>query len=136
MIKVKDLLDQKESNLWNIHPKASILDALKIMSRRDIGALPVMDELGLVGIISERDFVHVIAKLQQCEIERKIDNYMNRDVVTVTPETTMEECMELMAKKRARHLPVMDGKDLVGMISYGDVIRNIVTTRDKKKAIE
>lgn len=132
MIKVKDLLDQKKSNLWNIHPKASILDALKIMSRRDIGALPVMDELGLVGIVSERDFVHVIAKLEQCEIERKIDKYMNRDVITVNPETTLEECMELMAKKRARHLPVMDGKDLVGMISYGDVIRAIVATRDKE----
>lgn len=132
MMKVKDLLDQKKSNLWNIHPKASILDALKIMSRRDIGALPVMDELGLVGIVSERDFVHVIAKLEQCEIERKIDKYMNRDVITVNPETTLEECMELMAKKRARHLPVMDGKDLVGMISYGDVIRAIVATRDKE----
>ena len=131
-MKVKDLLDQKKSNLWNIHPKASILDALKIMSRRDIGALPVMDELGLVGIVSERDFVHVIAKLEQCEIERKIDKYMNRDVITVNPETTLEECMELMAKKRARHLPVMDGKDLVGMISYGDVIRAIVATRDKE----
>jgi CBS domain-containing protein len=135
MIKVKDLLDQKKSNLWNIHPKASILDALKIMSRRDIGALPVMDELGLVGIVSERDFIHVIAKLEQCEIERKIDKYMNKNVVTVNSETTLEECMELMAKKRARHLPVMDGKDLVGMISYGDVIRAIVATRDKE-AIE
>jgi CBS domain-containing protein len=132
MIKVKDILDQKKSNLWNIHPKASILDALKIMSRRDIGALPVMDELGLVGIVSERDFVHVIAKLEQCEIERKIDKYMNKNVVTVNSETTLEECMELMAKKRVRHLPVMDGKDLVGMISYGDVIRAIVATRDKE----
>lgn len=135
MIKVKDLLDQKKTNLWNIHPKASILDALKIMSRRDIGALPVMDELGLVGIVSERDFIHVIAKLEQCEIERKIDKYMNRNVVTVNPETTMEECMELMAKKRVRHLPVMDGKDLVGMISYGDVIRAIVATQDKKEVV-
>ena len=136
MIKVKDLLNQKKSNLWNIHPKASILDALKIMSRRDIGALPVMDELGLVGIVSERDFIHVIAKLEQCEIERKIEKYMNRNVVTVNPETTLEECMELMAKKRVRHLPVMDGKDLVGMISYGDVIRAIVATQDKKEVIE
>jgi len=95
-----------------------------------------MDELGLVGIVSERDFIHVIAKLEQCEIERKIEKYMNRNVVTVNPETTLEECMELMAKKRVRHLPVMDGKDLVGMISYGDVIRAIVATQDKKEVIE
>lgn len=132
MIKVKDLLEQKESNLWNIHPKASILDALKIMSLRDIGALPVMDELGLVGIVSERDFIHVIAKLQQCEIDRKIDRYMNKKVITVTPDTSLDECMSIMAKKRVRHLPVLDGKELVGLISYGDVIRAIVRMREEE----
>jgi len=132
MIKVKDLLEQKESNLWNIHPKASILDALKIMSLRDIGALPVMDELGLVGIVSERDFIHVIAKLQQCEIDRKIDRYMNKKVITVTPDTSLDECMSIMAKKRVRHLPVLDGKELVGLISYGDVIRAIVKMREEE----
>ncbi|HSM25002.1 MAG TPA: CBS domain-containing protein [Anaerolineaceae bacterium] len=131
MIKVQDLLDQKEANLWNIHPKASILDALKIMSRRDIGALPVVDELGLVGIISERDFIHVIAIIQEYEINRKIEKYMNKEVITVTPETSLDECMHLMAEKHARHLPVMDGKDLVGLISYGDVIRFLV--RNEKK---
>ena len=132
MIKVKDLLEQKDTNLWNIHPKASILDALKIMSRRDIGALPVVDELGLVGIVSERDFIHVIAKLEQCEIDRKINRYMNKNVVTVTPETTLDECMSIMAKKRVRHLPVLEDKILVGLISYGDVIRAIVKRRDEQ----
>ena len=126
MIKVQDLLDQKEANLWNIHPKASIIDALKIMSRRDIGALPVVDELGLVGIVSERDFIHVIAKVEECEINRKIEKYMNKNVITVTPETSLDECRYLMAEKHVRHLPVMDGKDLVGLISYGDVIRALV----------
>ena len=136
MIKVKDLLEQKTNNLWNIHPKASILDALRIMSKRDIGALPVMDELGLVGIISERDFIHVIARLEQCEIDRKIDRYMNKKVVTVTPETTLDECMTIMAKKRVRHLPVLDGKDLVGLISYGDVIRTLVSLKDNRETSE
>lgn len=136
MIKVKDLLEQKTNNLWNIHPKASILDALRIMSKRDIGALPVMDELGLVGIISERDFIHVIARLEQCEIDRKIDRYMNKKVVTVTPETTLDECMTIMAKKRVRHLPVLDGKDLVGLISYGDVIRTLVSLKDNPETSE
>ncbi len=136
MIKVKDLLEQKTNNLWNIHPKASILDALRIMSKRDIGALPVMDELGLVGIISERDFIHVIARLEQCEIDRKIDRYMNKKVVTVTPETSLEECMTIMAKKRVRHLPVLDGKDLVGLISYGDVIRAYVSMKENPETSE
>lgn len=126
MVKVKDLLDQKQGNLWSIHPKASILDALKIMSRRDVGALPVVDEMGLVGIISERDFVHIIAKLEQCEIDRKINRYMNKNVVTVTAETTLEECMTIMSEKKVRHLPVLDKKEMIGLISYGDVIRALV----------
>ncbi|MDX9849709.1 MAG: CBS domain-containing protein [Anaerolineaceae bacterium] len=133
MVKVKDLLDQKQGNLWSIHPKASILDALKIMSRRDVGALPVVDEMGLVGIVSERDFVHVIARLEQCEIERKIDRYMNKDVVTVTPDTTLEECMTIMAEKKVRHLPVLDDKEMIGLISYGDVIRALVARAEGEK---
>lgn len=133
MVIVRDVLDQKQGNLWSIHPKASILDALKIMSRRDVGALPVVDELGLVGIISERDFVHVIAKLEQCEIERKIDRYMNKNVITVTPETTLEECMTIMAEKKVRHLPVLDKKEMIGLISYGDVIRALVARAEKEK---
>ncbi len=133
MVIVRDVLDQKQGNLWSIHPKASILDALKIMSRRDVGALPVVDELGLVGIISERDFVHVIAKLEQCEIERKIDRYMNKNVITVTPETSLEECMTIMAEKKVRHLPVLDKKEMIGLISYGDVIRALVARAEKEK---
>ena len=130
MLKVKDLLNQKQSNLWCIHPKASILDALKIMSYRDIGALPVMDEMGLVGIISERDFVHVIAKSHRCEIDETIDHYMTKEVMTVTPESSLEECMLMMAKKHIRHLPVIDKNELVGLISIGDVMRAIVAEKD------
>ena len=122
MTTVNDILEQKQSALWSIHPKASILDALRIMSRRDVGALPVVDEMGLVGI----------AKLQQCEIDRTIDRYMNKNVVTVTSDTTLEECMSIMASKKIRHLPVMDKKEIIGLISYGDVIRALVARSEKK----
>ncbi len=135
MTTVRDILNQKQSSLWSIHPKASILDALKIMSRRDVGALPVVDEMGLVGIVSERDFVHVIAKLDKCEIDRKIDRYMNKNVDTVTSDTTLEECMSIMASKKARHLPVMDKKEIIGLISYGDVIRTLVARAEKQENI-
>jgi len=133
MTTVRDILDQKQSSLWSIHPKASILDALKIMSRRDVGALPVVDEMGLVGIVSERDFVHVIAKLQQCEIDHKIDRYMNKDVVT--SDTTLEECMSIMASKKVRHLPVMDKREIIGLISYGDVIRALVARAENQENV-
>lgn len=135
MTTVRDILNQKQSSLWSIHPKASILDALKIMSRRDVGALPVVDEMGLVGIVSERDFVHVIAKLDKCEIDRKIDRYMNKNVDTVTSDTTLEECMSIMASKKARHLPVMDKKEIIGLISYGDVIRTLVARAEKQESV-
>lgn len=135
MTTVKDILNQKQSSLWSVHPKASILDALKIMSRRDVGALPVVDEMGLVGIVTERDFIHVIAKLEQCEIDRKINRYMDKDVITVSSETTLEECMAIMANKHVRHLPVMDKKEIIGLISYGDVIRALVAkVEDEKKS--
>ena len=132
MTTARDILDQKQSNLWSIHPKASILDALKNMSRRDVGALPVVDEMGLVGIISERDFIHVIAKLEQCEIDRKIDRYMTKNVATISPDTTLEECMQIMVRKKVRYLSVMDKKDLIGLISYGDVIRALVARQENQ----
>ena len=132
MTTVKDILDQKQSSIWSIHPKASILDALKIMSLKDVGALPVVDEMGLVGIISERDFVHVIAKLEQCEIDRKINRYMTKDVATITPETSLEECMQIMARKKVRHIPVMENKEIIGLISYGDVIRALVARSEQE----
>ena len=132
MTTVKDILDQKQSSIWSIHPKASILDALKIMSLKDVGALPVVDEMGLVGIVSERDFVHVIAKLEPCEIDRKINRYMTKDVVTITPDTSLEECMQIMARKKVRHLPVMENKEIVGLISYGDVIRTLLARSEQE----
>ena len=132
MITVKEILDLKQGKLWVIHPKASILDALRIMSLKDVGALPVVDEMGLVGIISERDFIHVIAKQQEYNFERKIDRYMNTEVVTVDCCTPLEECMDIMAKTRVRHLPVIDGKELMGLISYGDVIRTLVANSEEK----
>ncbi|MBW6473108.1 MAG: CBS domain-containing protein [Anaerolineaceae bacterium] len=135
MTTVKDILNQKQSSLWSVHPKASILDALKIMSRRDVGALPVVDEMGLVGIVTERDFIHVIAKLEQCEIDRKIDRYMDKDVITVSLETTLEDCMAIMANKHVRHLPVMDKKEIIGLISYGDVIRALVARAEKQESV-
>ena len=132
MITVKEILDLKPGKLWVIHPKASILDALRIMSLRDVGALPVVDEMGLVGIISERDFIHVIAKQQEYNFERKIDRYMNTKVTTVDCCTPLEECMEIMARTRVGHLPVIDGEELMGLISYGDVIRALVANSKEK----
>lgn len=132
MIKVKDLLRHKGTKIWSIHPKATVLNALQLMSNKDIGALPVIDEMGLVGIISERDFVHSTAEAKVCNLEISIDQFMTKKVITTTPDTSLEECMQIMTQNKIRHLPIMDNNQLVGLISIGDVVRACVDNRDQK----
>ena len=127
---VNDLLHHKGTNIWRIHPKATVSTTLKLMSDKDIGALPVMDENGLVGIISERDFIHMIADSGICDLTATIDGLMTTEVITTNPQATLEECMHVMTDNRIRHLPVVDEGKLIGLISIGDVVKNLVTSRD------
>jgi len=129
---VNDLLRHKGTNIWRIHPKATVLATLKLMSDKDIGALPVMDEEGLVGIISERDFVHMISDSGNCDLSATVDEFMTSKVITTKTTTTLEECMHIMTEHRIRHLPVVEEGELIGLISIGDVVKNLVTSRDNK----
>jgi CBS domain-containing protein len=99
------------------------------MAEKGIGALPVVDETGLVGIISERDIMRIIAVNKNC-LEEEIAGYMTRDVIIATPETTLEECMQMMIDKHFRHLPVVEGGQLTGMVSIRDVVRVLLDQRD------
>ena len=129
---VNDLLRHKGTNIWSIHPKADVLTTLKLMTEKDVGALPVMDEEGLKGIISERDFVHMIAGAESCDLTATIDEFMTSEVITTTSKATLEECMLVMTAKRIRHLPVVEDGHLIGLISIGDVVKNLVTGLDTK----
>ena len=129
---VNDLLRHKGTNIWSIHPKANVLTTLKLMTEKDVGALPVMDEEGLKGIISERDFVHMIAEGEACDLTATIDGFMTSEVITTTSKATLEECMLVMTAKRIRHLPVVEDGQLIGLISIGDVVKNLVTGLDTK----
>lgn len=129
---VNDLLRHKGTNIWSIHPKADVLTTLKLMTEKDVGALPVMDEEGLKGIISERDFVHMIADAGTCDLTASIDEFMTSEVITTTSKATLEECMLVMTAKRIRHLPVVEDGHLIGLISIGDVVKNLVTGLDTK----
>jgi CBS domain-containing protein len=127
MLTVRDLLKVKGEGVWAISPETSMLDALRFMTEKNVGALVVLEDGLLVGIISERDFVHQIAEKRQAQLDASIGEYMTTKVITVTPDQTIEDCMQLMTLKHIRHLPVMSKDQLIGLISIGDVVKGIIS---------
>jgi len=130
MSTVRDMLKVKGGQVWSISPETTVLEALTLMAEKNVGALVVLHEEKLVGIISERDFARAIAKLGRCLIEVPVRDYMTKEVITAIPDTTTEECMELMSAKKIRHLPVQLGDKLVGLISIGDVVKEVISTKE------
>jgi len=129
MATVADLLRTKGKKLFSISAKASVRDALVLMAEKDIGALPITDGDQLVGIFSERDFARILAKPAAFSLDTPLDQVMTRKVFTVSPSTNTEECMRLMTEKHIRHLPVMDDKKMVGLVSVGDVVKAVINTQ-------
>ena len=130
MANVRNLLKVKGSDVWSVSPTTSVLNALQLMADKEVGALLVLDSDRIVGIISERDFVRSIAETGQCVVESTVGEYMTRDVYTVEPDTSIEECMQMMTQKRIRHLPVLENGRLVGLISIGDVVKGIISNKE------
>ena len=130
MTTVHDLLRIKGGEVWGVSSHTTILQALKKMAEKDVGALLVVDDDQIVGIISERDFVRSVAQTETCHINATVEAYMTRAVVTVRPEQTIEACMQLMTEHRIRHLPVVENQQLVGLISIGDVVKEMISGRE------
>ncbi len=130
MLTVRDLLKVKGEGVWAISPETSTLDALRFMTEKNVGALVVLEDGILVGIISERDFVHRIAEKRAAHLEDSISDTMTEKVITVTPDQTIADCMLLMTDRHIRHLPVMSGDKLIGLISIGDVVKAIISEKD------
>jgi len=127
MITVKDILAEKGTKVWTISPDAKVLDALKIMADRGIGALLVFENDDVVGIMSERDYARKIVLMGRHSQDTKIRDIMTSPVYGVHMESTAEECMALMTDKHIRHLPVCKDEKLAGIISIGDVVKAIMT---------
>ncbi len=128
---VKDLLDFKGNLVWSVTPQTALLDALKIMAEKNIGALTVLDGDKLVGIISERDMVRKLAKHgMRCEPDMPVKDIMITEVYVVKPEATVDECMQLMTMKHFRHLPVVKDGKLVGLIALGDVVKHVIKQKN------
>ena len=124
---VKEILEAKSHKLLSISPQASVLDALKLMADRDIGALVVLDGGSLAGIFSERDYARKVILHGKSSKATPVSEIMTHKVVCVRPDQSVEECMALMTDKRIRHLPVLDGGDVIGVISIGDVVKEVIS---------
>ena len=122
---VAQILKAKGKTVWTVPKEARVSDALKLFSEHHIGAVVVMDGNELVGIFTERDFAHKMSEGESC-VQHRIEDLMTKEVITVDPHQSVRVCMALMTDHRIRHLPVVDGKKLVGIISIGDVVKDMI----------
>jgi CBS domain-containing protein len=127
MVTVSEILKQKGRDVWTISPEAKVIEALKLMAGKEIGALLVMDGPRLVGIMSERDYARKIMLLGKCSLDTPVRDIMTTNVYAVHNDTRAEECMALMTDKHIRHLPVFDKDQLVGLVSIGDIVKSIIS---------
>jgi CBS domain-containing protein len=134
MITVLQLLNQKDRTISSIHPDATVFDAITKMAENNIGSLLVMDGEELVGIITERDYTRNVVLKGHLSPTTPVREIMERRVIFVLPEQTVEQCMALMSDKRVRHLPVLEGKKVIGIVSIGDLVKSIIS--DQKLIIE
>jgi len=123
---VKQLLEAKGREIYSIAPEARLFDALKLMAEKGVGALVVLDNGKLAGILSERDYARKVILHGKSSHDVPVSEIMTGKVITVHPRQTVEECMALMTEKRIRHLPVAEGERLIGVLSIGDLVKEVI----------
>ena len=121
-----DILKTKGNEIWSVSPDDTILKAIRIMAERQVGALLVLSNDKLCGIVSERDYTRKVALEGLSSSDALVSQIMSTKVLCARPDQTVQECMALMSDKRARHLPVVDHKQIIGVISIGDLVKNII----------
>jgi CBS domain-containing protein len=129
--KVSGILARKEvSTVWSIGPNAMVIDAIRFMDEKNVGALPVVDNGKLVGIVSERDYTRKVILKGRSSKDTPISDIMAKQVLTVNPSDSVTECMRIITDKRVRHLPVLEGTNLVGILSIGDVVNWLISAQN------
>lgn len=123
---VQQLLEQKGSQVWSIGPDASVYDAIKLMDEKGIGALAVVKRGKLAGILSERDYARKVVLKDRASRETQVSEIMSKEVLYISPQRHIQDCMVIMSENKIRHLPVLAYERLVGMISVGDIVRAII----------
>jgi CBS domain-containing protein len=126
---VSAILAHKGSAVWSIAPDATVFDAIQLMADKNVGALPVVENGRLAGIISERDYTRKVILKGKSSKETPVKDIMTQELVTVDSGDSVTVCMRLMTDKRIRHLPVMEGSKMVGLVSIGDLVRRIISAQ-------
>lgn len=134
MTTVRHLLDRKGRALFSIDPEDPVLEAIRMMADRHVGALLVMRGTELAGILSERDYARKVVLLGRSSADTPVRQIMTAPVVTVSPDNSVQDCMRLMTERHFRHLPVVEGGRVVGMISIGDLVKAVI--EEQQQTIE
>jgi CBS domain-containing protein len=125
------LLHHKGSDVWTIPSCATVFEAIQLLARKNIGALPVVDGSRLIGIFSERDYTRKVALEGKTSQKTLVREIISTNITTVTPHHTIEDCMRVMTEKRVRHLPVLDDNgQMVGVVSIGDMVNWIISAQN------
>ena len=130
MITVKEMLKDKTSGVLTISPRDTVYKALEVMAEKNLGALVVVEDEKVVGMFSERDYARNVILKGKSSKDTLVRDLMNSKVCYVRPEQTLDECLVLFTEKRIRHLPVLDGEKLIGIVSIGDAVKQYVADKD------
>jgi CBS domain-containing protein len=126
---IRSVLTHKGSTVWSVPPSISVYDAISMMSEKQVGALLVMDDAKLVGILSERDYARKVILKRRSSKDTLVDEIMTSPVIYVTPRATVDEGMKIMTASRVRHLPVVENEEVVGIVSIGDLVNWIISAQ-------
>lgn len=127
---IRELLEKQGGSVWSLSPNDSVFHALEMLADCNVGALMVMDEDALVGVFSERDYTRKIALTGRSSKDTSVRDIMTAQVISVSPQTSTDDCMALMSQRKIRHVPVVDGTKVLGMVSIRDLMDEIIKDRE------
>jgi len=132
MTRIEKLIKNRVGEIWGIHPDATVYDAIRMMDEKGIGAVVVLLDGELIGIMSERDYARKVALKDRSSKETQVKEIMSRSVFHTFPEQSVDECMAVMTKHRIRHLPVLQDNKVIGMVTIGDLVKDIIAEQQDK----
>ncbi len=132
MTTVRNLLDRKGSAIYSVEPDDPVLEAIELMAEHHVGALLVMRGAELLGIVSERDYARKVILMDRSAAETPVWQIMTAPVITVTPDHSVTQCMQIVTDRRVRHLPVVSGDRVVGVVSIGDLVKTVIEEQQQQ----